>query len=108
MHLSILDIFNYKFFSSISSAYVYAYINVSVPTINLKIIPNDSNYERNLELSSNRVVGVWQGIALDLGLLALSKYMSYKFEFTFELNTTVHLASFACTLQDDFVYPESF
>lgn len=43
MHLSILDIFNYKFFLSISSAYVYAYINVSVPTINLKIIPNDSN-----------------------------------------------------------------
>lgn len=42
MHLSILDIFNYKFLS-ISSAYVYAYINVSVPTINLKIIPNDSN-----------------------------------------------------------------
>lgn len=43
MHLSILDIFNYKFFLSISSAYVHAYINVSVPTINLKIIPNDSN-----------------------------------------------------------------
>lgn len=38
-------------------------------------------------------MGGWQGTALDLGLLALSKYMSYKFAFTFELDLTVHLAS---------------
>lgn len=38
-------------------------------------------------------MGVWQGTALDLGLLALFKYMSYKFAVTFELNLTVHLAS---------------
>lgn len=64
-----------------------------MPAINLKIILNNSNYIRNLELSSNIVVGVWQGTALDLGLLALSKYTSYKFAFIFELNLTVHLAS---------------
>lgn len=38
-------------------------------------------------------MGVWQGTALDLGLLALSKYTSYKSAFIFELNLTVHLAS---------------
>lgn len=38
-------------------------------------------------------MGVWQGTALDLGLLTLSKYTSYKFAFIFELNLTVHLAS---------------
>lgn len=38
-------------------------------------------------------MGDWQGTALDLGLLALSKYTSYKFAFIFELNLTVHLAS---------------
>lgn len=64
-----------------------------MPAINLKIILNNSNLIRNLELSSNIVVGVWQGTALDLGLLALSKYTSYKSAFIFELNLTVHLAS---------------
>lgn len=71
----------------------YIYLYALMPAINLKIILNNSNLKRNLELSSNIVVGVWQGTALDLGLLALSKYMSYKFAFTFELNLTVHLAS---------------
>lgn len=85
----------------------YIYLYALMPAINLKIILNNSNLKRNLELSSNIVVGVWQGTALDLGLLALSKYMSYKFAFTFELNLTVHLASLPA-LRKMTVYPQGF